>query len=251
MTLYKNACYDFRRYVEILPKNLRHFRVWTVLSEVRTFQQSTVARDLNLYGATTNFSKCMWDASHNQLHFTDQAKIVFGTGGGPGGSDSSIQANGSDLVISNTVGDILIGDSVEITGNLDITGIVRPGISVIKILPRDFIADDVGRPLQISDSTSNRFLVSHSTAKMYASVEIPLGFKATAVDVYGSGTSSMTVYVANINSSSQTSLGNGSIGTTFTISSGGNADTTNYLLIELTQTSLEKVYGGKVTISKI
>ena len=51
MTLYKNACYDFRRYVEILPKNLRHFRVWTVLSEVRTFQQSTVARDLNLYGA--------------------------------------------------------------------------------------------------------------------------------------------------------------------------------------------------------
>ena len=216
-----------------------------------TIGANQAGHDLNLYGATTNFSKCMWDASHNQLHFTDQAKIVFGTGGGPGGSDSSIQANGSDLVISNTVGDILIGDSVEITGNLDITGIVRPGISVIKILPRDFIADDVGRPLQISDSTSNRFLVSHSTAKMYASVEIPLGFKATAVDVYGSGTSSMTVYVANINSSSQTSLGNGSIGTTFTISSGGNADTTNYLLIELTQTSLEKVYGGKVTISKI
>lgn len=51
MTLYKQACYDYRRYVEILPKNLRHFRVWTVLSEVRTFQQDTVARDLNLYGA--------------------------------------------------------------------------------------------------------------------------------------------------------------------------------------------------------
>ena len=222
-----------------------------------TIGANQAGHDFSLHGATTNFSKCMWDASHNQLHFTDQAKIVFGTGGGPGGSDSSIRANGSNLVITNSVGNIQLGDSVEITGNLDVTGnidlpgIVRSGLTYIKILPRDFIADDIGRPVQINDSSSSRFLVSHSTAKMYASVEIPLGFKATAVDVYGSGTSSMSVYVANINSSSPTSLGNGSIGTTFTISSGVNADTTNYLLIELAQTSLEKVYGGKVTISKI
>ena len=222
-----------------------------------TIGANQAGHDFELHGATTNFSKCMWDASHNQLHFTDQAKIVFGTGGGPGGSDSSIQANGSNLVISNTAGDILIGDSVEITGNLDVTGnidlpgIVRPGLTYIKILPRDFIPDDVGRPVQINDSSSSRFLVSHSTAKMYASVEIPLGFKATAVDVYGSGTSNMTVYEADINSGSPTSLGNGSIGTTFSISSGAIANNTNYLLIELSQTSLEKVYGGKVTISKI
>jgi len=222
-----------------------------------TIGANQAGHDFSLHGATTNFSKCMWDASHNQLHFSDQAKIVFGTGGGPGGSDSSIRANGSNLVITNSVGNIQLGDSVEITGNLDVTGnidlpgIVRSGLTYIKILPRDFIADDIGRPVQINDSSSSRFLVSHSTAKMYASVEIPLGFKATAVDVYGSGTSSMSVYVANINSSSPTSLGNGSIGTTFTISSGVNADATNYLLIELAQTSLEKVYGGKVTISKI
>lgn len=216
-----------------------------------TIGANQAGHDLNLYGATTNFSKCMWDASHNQLHFSDQAKIVFGTGAYSGDSDSSIQANGSDLVISNTVGDILIGDSVEITGNLDITGTVRPGLTFIKILPRDFIPDDVGRPVQINDSSSSRFLVSHSTAKMYASVDIPQGFKATAVDVYGSGTSNMTVYAANINSGSPTSLGNGGIGTTFTISSGLQSNSTNYLLIELSQTSLEKVYGGKVTISKI
>jgi hypothetical protein len=216
-----------------------------------TIGANQAGHDFTVYGATTNFSKMRWDASHNQLHFSDQAKIVFGTGGGPGGSDSSIQANGSDLVISNTVGDILIGDSVEITGNLDITGTVRPGLTFIKILPRDFIPDDVGRPVQINDSSSSRFLVSHSTAKMYASVDIPQGFKATAVDVYGSGTSNMTVYAANINSGSPTSLGNGSIGTTFTISSGLQSNSTNYLLIELSQTSLEKVYGGKITISKI
>ena len=141
--------------------------------------------------------------------------------------------------------------SLSESGVLDLEDIVRPDITYIKILPRDFIADDVGRPVQMDDSTSSRFLISHSTAKMYASVEIPQGFKATTVDVYGSGTSNMTVYVANINSGSPTSLGNGSIGTTFTMSSAVNADATNYLLIELSQTSLEKVYGGKVTIAKI
>lgn len=50
MSLYKEAVYDYERFIEILPKNLRHFRVWIVLSEVRTFQQDKGARDLNLYG---------------------------------------------------------------------------------------------------------------------------------------------------------------------------------------------------------
>lgn len=141
--------------------------------------------------------------------------------------------------------------SLNESGVLDLEDVIRPNITSIKILPRDFIADDVGRPVQIDDSTSNRFLISHSTAKMYASVDIPPGFKATAVDIYGDGTSSMTVYEADINSSSPTSLGNGSIGTTFTISSGLESNNTNYLLIELSQTSSERVYGGKVTIAKI
>ena len=218
-----------------------------------TIGANQAGHDFELHGATTNFSKCMWDASNNQLHFSDQAKIVFGTGGGPGGSDSSIQANGSNLVITNSVGNIQLGDSVEITGNLDITGIVRPGISSIKILHSDFIADDVGRPAQIDDVASNkRFLKSHNTAKLYASVDIPLGFKATAVDIFGSGTSSMSVHVMNITSESFSTIGNGSIGTTFNFSSTPvNGSQTAYLLIELAQTSTERVFGGAVTITKI
>jgi len=51
MSLYKKACYDYERYIEVLPKNLRRFRVWIVMSEVRTFQQDTGARDLDLYGS--------------------------------------------------------------------------------------------------------------------------------------------------------------------------------------------------------
>lgn len=218
-----------------------------------TIGANQAGHDFSLHGATTNFSKCMWDASHNQLHFSDQAKIVFGTGGGPGGSDSSIQANGSNLVISNTVGNIQLGDTVEITGNLDLTGVVRPGISAIKILPSDFIPDDVGRPVMIDDVASNkRFLKSHSTAKLYASVDIPIGFKATAVDIFGSGTSSMSVHVMNITSDSFSTIGNGSIGTTFNFSGTPvNGSSTTYLLIELAQTSTERVFGGAVTISKI
>ena len=206
--------------------------------------------DFTVYGATTNFSKMEWDASHNQLHFTDQAKIVFGTGGGPGGSDSSIQADGNNLVITNTAGNIQIGDTVEITGDLDVTGNVFPGITYIKLLPSDFIADDEGRPAQIDDTGSDRWLESHSTAKLYVSVEIPLGFKATHVDLYGSGTSAVTVYEADIDSKTVTSKGTGNIGTQIDITD-VTADATNYILIELAQASGEEVYGGKVTIAKV
>ena len=210
---------------------------------------NTAGHDFAVYGATTNFSKMQWDASQDHLHFSDQAKIVFGTGGGPGGSDSSIQADGSNLVITNSAGNIQIGDTVEITGDLDVTGSVLPGITYIKILHSDFIADDVGRPAQIDDTGSDRWLKSHSTAKLYASVEIPLGFKATHVDVYGSGTSAVTVYEADIDSKTVTSKGTGNIQTQIDITD-VTADATNYLLIELAQTSSEEVYGGKITIAK-
>jgi len=50
MSLYKKACYDYERFIEVLPKNLRRFKVNIIMSEVRTFQMNIGARDLNLYG---------------------------------------------------------------------------------------------------------------------------------------------------------------------------------------------------------
>jgi hypothetical protein len=43
MDLYKRACYDYERWVEVIPHNLRHFRMQIYVSEVRAFQQDTGA----------------------------------------------------------------------------------------------------------------------------------------------------------------------------------------------------------------
>ena len=48
MDFYKRACYDFTRWVEVIPRNLREFTMWVVVSEVRAIQQNTNARNLGI-----------------------------------------------------------------------------------------------------------------------------------------------------------------------------------------------------------
>jgi hypothetical protein len=134
-------------------------------------------------------------------------------------------------------------------GDISLTGNILPGITEVKILPRDFIPDDGGRPAMIDDTGSDRWLESHGTLKLYANVEIPIGFKATHVHIYGSATSAITVYEADVNSKTVTSKGTGNIGTNLNITDVA-ADATNYILIELAQASGEEVYGGIMTIAK-
>jgi len=141
------------------------------------------------------------------------------------------------------------GGNCKFGGDLDVTGNVLPGITYVKILPSDFIPDDAGRPIMIDDTSSDRWLESHGTARMFASVQIPAGFKATHVDIYGDTASQVTVYEADIDTVHVTSKGTGYIGTQIDITD-VTADATNYILIQLAQTSGEKVYGGKLTIAK-
>ena len=86
-----------------------------------TIGANEAGHDLKLYG-DTNSQTLVWDASEDFLKFTDGAKIVFGTGQAAADFDSSIQANGSNLVIYNDTGNIQIGDTVEITGDLTVSG---------------------------------------------------------------------------------------------------------------------------------
>ncbi len=162
-------------------------------------------------------------------------------------------AEGDNTYFRNDEGSWIFLDGDGPTTRLEITqaGKIIDSNTEIKILPRDFIADDGGRPLGIDDVTTNRrFLESFSTNKMFASIEIPFGKKATDVIIYGSTTSAVTVYQADINSDVVTSKGTGNIGTSIDITD-VSATSTNYILIELDQTSTEKVYGGKITIAKI
>lgn len=48
MDLYKRSCFDFERYVEVVPRNLREFSMDVIISEVRVFQKDTNARNLGL-----------------------------------------------------------------------------------------------------------------------------------------------------------------------------------------------------------
>ena len=57
MDLYKRACYDFVRWVEVIPKDLRRFKMQVWISEVRRFQQDTGAKDLGFFDNPDNSGK--------------------------------------------------------------------------------------------------------------------------------------------------------------------------------------------------
>lgn len=50
MRLYRDACFDYQRWVEVIPENLRKFSIDIYVSEIRTFQQDIAARNKDLFG---------------------------------------------------------------------------------------------------------------------------------------------------------------------------------------------------------
>ena len=152
------------------------------------------------------------------------------------------------------VGNITASGTISSSGDIMAGGTIQAGwhgsTTRIKILVSDFIPDDIGRPAMIDDSGSDRWLESHGTGILFASLPIPTGFKATHVHIYGSGTSALEVSEMNINSKTVTGKGTGNIGTELDITD-VTSSTTNYLLLELAQASGEEVYGGYVTIEAV
>ena len=168
---------------------------------------------------------------------------------GADGDDFFIRTDDGGFKVK-TQENIVTALDLDSSGNLSIAGNILPNITSIKILPRDFIADDSGRPLMIDDSSTKRYLKSFNTSRMYASIDIPKGFKATHINIYGNDTSAITIYEAAINDNAVTSKGTGNVGTQINITDVDSA-AQNYLLIELQQSSTSKVYGGVVAIAKI
>ena len=124
----------------------------------------------------------------------------------------------------------------------------------IKILPRDFVANDIGRPLMIEDddiASNELYLHSFSTSDCFAFVNIPKFFTATTVRIYGTNTSQdYYVYEANINTNTITLKGSATaIGSENNITDVAST-TTNYLVIRVTSGgSTDEIHGGFVAIT--
>ena len=50
MRLYRDACFDYQRWVEVIPESLRRFSVDIYVTEVRIFQQKQTDRETDLFG---------------------------------------------------------------------------------------------------------------------------------------------------------------------------------------------------------
>ena len=158
--------------------------------------------------------------------------------------------------------DVTIGAGVASTttvaGNLVVAGTPLVGwhgsVTRIKILPSDFQADDVGRPAMTEDDTTDeRFLFSHGAAKLYASISIPTGYKATHVKIHGSDTGQThTTYEANIANKDVVEKGAATAIETEKAITNVTSSTTNYLLIEVSSDgATDEIHGGYVTIAAV
>jgi len=155
-------------------------------------------------------------------------------------------------------GDIFYGDTGNQTTTTSLNSVLgwHGSTTRIKILPSDFVPDNVGRPVMINDDSigsNSVHLISHASASCFAFVNIPTGYKATHAMIHGSDTSQdYKVYEANINSSTVTAKSSAtSIGTEADITDVASS-TTNYLLIEvLSDGGDDELYGGYVTITSV
>tara|TARA_R110002020_G_scaffold465524_1_gene686997 strand:- start:640 stop:2526 length:1887 start_codon:yes stop_codon:yes gene_type:complete len=123
----------------------------------------------------------------------------------------------------------------------------------VKILHSDFTGDDGGRPYMIDDTgvgSENLYGKTHSTMKAYATVNIPTGYKATHVMIYGTNTPAVEVWEHQIDSKTGVSKGTGNVDTEINITD-VTSSTTNYLFIQVNQASADEIHGGYVTIAAV
>ena len=192
--------------------------------------------------------------SGTNVHLEEDVTLSF-----EGGTDGNYETT---LTVADPTADRTItlpNDSGTVALTSDITSDGWHGSTTrIKILPRDFVANDIGRPLMIEDDSvgSNElFLFSFSSGDMFAYIPIPTNYKATRVRIYGSDPSQgFYVYEGDINSKTITDVATGStnINVEKILGTEVTSDTTNYLIVRVTSNgSTDEIFGGYVTIAGV
>ena len=93
-----------------------------------------------------------------------------------------------------------------------------------------------------------------AVGSLHATFQVPLGYKATHVQVYGSSSSStFDVYACDVTNNTNTALTNRpSVGTNQVLSSVATGSASKYLSIKFTPGATTRdVYGAKITLSKV
>lgn len=144
--------------------------------------------------------------------------------------------------------------TLDVAGDIHADGNITISSDRIKLLPSKFVVTHNYANARITDSTGDKFYTAYSPYDLTATVEIPRGYKATHVCVYGEDTTNIIIVYENRIDDGTTAInkGNGNVGTEIDITD-VSSNLWNYLSIAVNcgASTTDELYGGYVTIIPI
>ena len=185
---------------------------------------------------------------------------------------SSVEINATESIvaetitatgnISSTTGTVEADGNISTGGNITATGNIYTGFlghpTRIKVLWSDFQTDDdaPGSNLHVyEDSTRPRpdgIVINNTSSEMYASVQIPNGYKVTGYRIYCTSTIECRLYECNVNTTASSEKHSGTTNVTYSGVVSITPASYNFItLYVLTASTSHMIRGAYVTMEKI